>query len=69
MVRALGLTDGGDDDRFSDDDNSVHEADINRIAAAGITVGCNPPENDEFCPEDTVTRAQAASFFVRALGW
>ena len=69
MVRALGLTDGGDDDRFTDDDNSVHETDINRIAAAGITMGCNPPENDEFCPEDTVTRAQAASFFVRALGW
>ena len=69
MVRALGLTEGGDVDRFIDDDNSVHETDINRIAAAGITLGCNPPDNDEFCPEDTVTRAQAASFFVRALGW
>jgi hypothetical protein len=69
MVRALGLTEGGDVDRFTDDDNSVHETDINRIAAAGITLGCNPPDNDEFCPEDTVTRAQAASFFVRALGW
>lgn len=69
MVRALGLTEGGDVDRFTDDDGNTHEADINRIAAAGITLGCNPPDNDRFCPDDTVTRAQAASFFVRALGW
>ena len=69
MVRALGLTEGGDDDRFTDDDGNTHETDINRIAAAGITLGCNPPANDLFCPDDTVTRAQAASFFVRALGW
>jgi hypothetical protein len=69
MVRALGLTDGGDVDRFTDDDGNTHETDINRIAAAGITFGCNPPDNDEYCPDDTVTRAQAASFFVRALGW
>jgi len=69
MVRALGLTEGGDVDRFTDDDGTTHEADINRIAAAGITLGCNPPENDMFCPDDTVTRAQAASFFVRAFGW
>jgi hypothetical protein len=69
MVRALGLTEGGDVDRFTDDDGTTHETDINRIAAAGITLGCNPPENDQFCPDDTVTRAQAASFFRRALGW
>jgi len=69
MVRALGLTEGGDVDRFTDDDGNTHETDINRIAAAGITLGCNPPDNDQFCPDDTVTRAQAASFFVRALGW
>lgn len=69
MVRALGLTEGGDTDRFTDDDDSVHEQDINRIAAAGITVGCNPPDNTEFCPEQEVNRQQAASFFVRAMGW
>jgi hypothetical protein len=69
MVRALGLTEGGDVDRFTDDDGNTHEADINRVAAAGITLGCNPPTNDQFCPDDTVTRAQAASFFVRAFGW
>lgn len=55
-------------DRFSDDSESVHQNDINRIAAAGITLGCNPPENTRFCPRERVTRAQMASFLVRALG-
>lgn len=54
-------------DRFTDDDSSVHEGDINRIAAAGITLGCNPPENTHFCPREQVTRAQMASFLLRAL--
>jgi hypothetical protein len=31
-------------------------------------VGCNPPDNDRFCPEGPVTRGQMASFLVRALG-
>jgi hypothetical protein len=69
MVRALGLTAGDGDDLFTDDDDSVHETDIDRLATAGITLGCNPPANDEFCPEDTVTRQQTASFLVRAMGW
>lgn len=53
---------------FVDDDGSVFEADIERIAAAGITKGCNPPLNDRFCPEAPLTRAQAAAFLVRAFG-
>jgi hypothetical protein len=69
MVRALGLTAGGGDDLFTDDDSSVHEANIDRLATARITLGCNPPANDLFCPNETVTRQQAASFFVRAMGW
>ena len=43
-------------DAFVDDDDSVFEDDINRLAAAGITKGCNPPANDAFCPDDKVTR-------------
>ena len=42
--------------------------DIRRIAAAGITRGCNPPDNDLFCPTDPVTRQQMAAFLTRALG-
>ncbi len=55
-------------DWFGDDDASVHEAAINSIADAGVTLGCNPPDNTSFCPTEPVTRAQMASFLVRALG-
>ncbi len=68
LVRALGLTDQVDDP-FTDDDSSVFEADIEKLAAAGITKGCNPPANDRFCPDSKVTRAQMAAFLVRALGY
>lgn len=53
---------------FLDDDGSLFEADINAIAAAGVTQGCNPPRNDEYCPAALVKRDQMASFFARALG-
>jgi len=70
LVRTLGLTDDGGTDWFSDDDASIFEADINRLAAAGITRGCNPAEgNTKFCPNDFVTRAQMAAFLVRAYGY
>ena len=68
LVRALGLIDRLDDP-FVDDDDSVFEADIERLAAAGITRGCNPPSNTRFCPDAKVTRGQMAAFLVRALGY
>jgi hypothetical protein len=46
----------------------VHQDNINRLAAAKITLGCNPPDNDEFCPGDRVTRDQMATFLTRVLG-
>jgi len=52
---------------FHDDDNSIFEADIEWLGEAEITLGCNPPDNDEFCPSESVTRAQMAAFLVRAL--
>jgi predicted extracellular nuclease len=55
-------------DYFTDDDTSIFEDDINRLAEAGITAGCNPPTNDNFCPTDTLTRGQIAAFWRRALG-
>ena len=67
LVRALGLTDDGGKDWFSDDDGSVFEDDINKLAAAGITRGCNAPDFTEFCPGENVTRAQMAAFLVRGL--
>ena len=53
---------------FVDDDSNVHEGSIEAIAKEGITKGCNPPVNDRFCPERSVTRGQMAAFLVRALG-
>ena len=52
---------------FNDDNSSVHEANIDLIAAANITRGCNPPENTHYCPRNEVTRAEMATFLVRAL--
>lgn len=56
-----------DSDAFVDDDGSAFEADINAIAAVGVTKGCNPPDNDMFCPDRAVPRQEMASFMVRAL--
>jgi hypothetical protein len=52
--------------RFRDTGGSVHAADIDLIAQWGITVGCNPPANDLFCPENNVTRGQMAAFMRRS---
>ena len=51
---------------FVDDDGTTFEGGIEAIAAAGITRGCNPPANTNFCPDDQVTRGQIAIFIVRA---
>ena len=66
LSRGLGLPRGAAD-RFVDDGASVFEGAINRVAAAGITFGCNPPRNDRFCPGDRVTRGQMAAFITRSL--
>lgn len=50
------------------DDRDLFTADIERLAASGITKGCNPPINNRFCPDGSVTRGQMAAFLVRALG-
>ncbi len=55
------------DGTFADDDLSAFQADIEWLAASGITKGCNPPFNDHFCPTGFVTREQMASFLARAL--
>jgi hypothetical protein len=67
LVRALHYTDDGDGDLFIDDDESIFEHDIDRLATAGVTRGCNPPENTKYCPIDYVTRGQMAAFLHRAL--
>ena len=67
LVRALHLTDDGGGNTFTDDNGTVFEDDIAKLAAAGITKGCNPPTNNHYCPNQVVTRGQMAAFLVRAL--
>jgi Leucine-rich repeat (LRR) protein len=55
-------------DHFGDDNTSIFEPGINKVADARITLGCNPPANTNFCPNDDVTRGQMAGFIIRALG-
>ena len=50
--------------RFCDEDGSVHQPNIERIAEWGITVGC---ETQRFCPEDKIARRQMAAFLYRAV--
>ncbi len=66
LVRGLGLSAVGDVS-FVDTAGNVFETDIEKLATARITRGCNPPLNDRFCPSRSVTRAQMAAFLVRAL--
>jgi hypothetical protein len=69
LVRALGYTDVGVGNLFTDDDNSVFENAIDKLGTAGVTKGCNPPANTKFCPDDNVTRGQMAAFLVRAFAY
>lgn len=43
----------------------VFYEDVKWLAETGVTRGCNPPVNDRFCPDDPLTRAQAAALFRR----
>jgi hypothetical protein len=61
LVRAFFFPAG--DDLFTDDDDSVHENDINALAKSGVTVGCAP---NLYCPEGVVTREQMAAFLFRS---
>ena len=54
---------------FVDDDDSVFHTAIEWLALEGITNGCNPPVNDLFCPERSVSRGEMAAFLVRAMGY
>lgn len=52
--------------QFTDVPNShtFHNA-IDWMKVNNITVGCNPPANTQYCPDDNVTRGQMAAFMKR----
>ena len=51
---------------FTDLTGGVHDANIGLIYDAGITKGCVPDVS--YCPTDTVTRQEMASFLARTAG-
>lgn len=63
LAKALGLAIGGAGDRFDDTGDSVHRGAIAAIAERGITTGC---AERRFCPGETVTRGQMATFLAKA---
>jgi hypothetical protein len=65
IARALALP-AAAGDFFTDDTGSPHEPDINRLASAGITLGCTA-DGESYCPTQLVYRDQMASFLARAL--
>ena len=65
LARGLALGDATQD-FFTDDDGTTHEANINKMAAAGITLGCDG-SGTRYCPDDDVRRDQMASFIGRGL--
>ncbi|MGA7097070.1 MAG: S-layer homology domain-containing protein [Acidimicrobiia bacterium] len=46
-------------------DSNVFHNSIGWMKDNGITVGCNPPANTKYCPDDPVTRGQMAAFMKR----
>ena len=62
LVRALDLP--ATTARTFTDISGPHVADIEALAAAGLTAGCAP---DRFCPDHRLTREQMATFFAGAL--
>ena len=64
FARAFGLPPTAKD-FFSDDNGAFYEPAANRMAAAGITVGCG---DGEYCGERDITRGEMATMLSRVLG-
>jgi hypothetical protein len=70
LVRAFAATDGrfdtpGEVDYFIDDNDSPYQGSIDRLAAAGVTVGCST--DGRFCPHRSLTRGEMATFLMRII--
>ena len=66
LVRAFDLEPAGPAG-FTDTSGSVHNSNIDALAAARITSGCKL-DPLQYCPNRPVTRGQMATFLARALG-
>lgn len=77
LARGLGLDEIGEslqrreviyqgEPMFGDTDDSPHARNVNLIAKAGLTSGCGGSMGN-FCPDRPVTRAETATFLMRAI--
>ena len=66
LTRALQLPPAPTPAGFTDTEGNTHQANIDALAAAGITLGCDT-DPLRYCPDQPVTRAQMATFLHRAL--
>lgn len=66
LVRAFDL-ESASSAGFTDTGDSVHSANIDALAAASVTAGCQV-DPLRYCPEQPVTRGQMATFLRRAIG-
>ena len=65
LVRAFDL-DSAPSAGFTDTEGNTHQTNIDALAAAGITVGCQT-DPLRYCPDQPVTRAQMATLLHRTL--
>lgn len=65
VVLAVGVPAVGSHTFTDVSSSNVFHDDIAWLAESGVTRGCNPPENTEFCPDVAVTREQMAAFLHR----
>jgi hypothetical protein len=66
LARSFDLAPSGTD-FFVDDRSSIFQSAIDKVARAGITLGCNPADNNRFCATDLVTRGHMAASLRRSL--
>jgi hypothetical protein len=68
LTRAMGYEPGSASPPFRDvAPGSTHARAIDALRREEVTTGCSAPRS--YCPGASVTRAQMATFLVRALGW
>ncbi len=65
LTRAFGL-EAAPPFGFVDVEGNTHAGSIDALAAAGVTAGCATGPA-RYCPDDSVTRAQMATFLTRAI--
>jgi len=52
---------------FSDTNGHDFQGAVEWLAGHGITQGCNPPDNTDYCPDRRVTRGEMSALFKRAV--